>query len=420
MKFKNLTGEEVAKLTSDEQIKYFNDLNVHKADQLDKMKAELSEKANDDLEKQIADLRAEIVGDNKDQMKSLQKALEIQGLALNKLMTNGGKAEQKTLMSILESKSDELKSAVDNRSASIKLTIDKTTVLTSAVANSTIAMREPAIGQIQRAKDVLRQLFKTGVVSAGQGGVVRYIDQVTNTNNAAMQTEGSAKAEGVIAWGEFSLPLQVVAEWIKASRQSLTDFAFIESEIKNKLIKDLASKVEDEVWDGTGSAPELKGIYTYADAYTAVASSITDANIFDLIVAAKGSVEDGTNYMCNIVVMNGSDVRKYMKSKKDSTNNYMLPFYVEYRNGSFWVDGMLVVESSQVTADTLLVGDFDYATLYSLGLVDITIGYDADDFTKNLVTILAEERLALLVRSVDTGAFAKETGIAAGLVTLAS
>ena len=418
--FKELKAEEVADLDASEQIKYFNDLNIHKAEQINQLKIQMKADASKELATKINDLREEIVKDSKEQMKSLQKALEIQGMALNKLMLNGGKAEEKTLIQILEGKADELKAAVDNRSASIKITVDKTTVLTSAVANSTVAMREPAIGQIQRAKDVLRQLFKTGIVSAGQGGVVRYIDQVTNTNNAAMQTEGNAKAEGVIAWGEFSLPLQVVAEWIKASRQSLADFAFIDGEIRNKLIRDLAAKVEDEVWDGTGTPPELKGVYTYADEYVAVASGITDANIFDLAVAMKGAVEDGTNYMANVVVINSTDVRKYMKAKKDSTNNYVLPYFVEYRNGSFWIDGMLVVESSQVTADTMLVGDFDYATLYGMGTVDITIGYDSDDFTKNLVTILAEERLALLVRSVDTGAFHKETGIAAGLVTLAS
>lgn len=418
--FKVKTVEEVAALSVDEQVKYFNDLNIHKAEEMEALKVQMKKDASDELESKIKELREEINASNVEQLKVLQSSLEQQGLALNKLINGEGKETNKSLYEILEEKAAELKDAVSNRSASVKFTVDKTTVLTSAVADSTLAYREAGIGLIQRARNVLRPLFKTGVVSAGQGGTVRYIDEATNTNNAAMQTEGNAKAEGVIAWVEKSMPLQVVAEWVKASRQALTDFAFIESEIKNKLLRDLASKVEDEVWDGTGIAPELKGVYTYATEYVAAASGITDANIFDLAIAMKGNIMDNTNYMPNIVIMNPGDVRKYAKAKKDGNNNYVLPYFVEYRNGAFWIDGMLVVESSQVTADTMLVGDFDYATLYSMGGVDITIGYDSDDFTKNLVTILAEERLGLLVRSVDAGAFNKETGIAAGLVTLAS
>ena len=47
------------------------------------------------------------------------------------------------------------------------------------------------------------------------------------------------------------------------------------------------------------------------------------------------------------------------------------------------------------------------ATLYSKGSIKITIALDADDFTKNLRTILAEYRGAMVVKNNDRTAFIK-------------
>ena len=413
--FVEKTAEQVAALTTEEQIKYFNELNQHRAEKMAQLEKSLKESNTAEIKASIDALKNEINASNLEQFKALQKSLETQGVALTQLMSEGRKSEGQSLNSILEGFEDTLTKMVGSKNETVKFKIDKTTVLTSAVGSSTIGMREGSIGQIARARDVIRQLFATGGVSPGQGGVVRYIDQTTNTNGAAMQTEGSKKGEGAIAWTENSMTLQVVAEWIKVSRQALTDFSFIESEIRNKLLRDLAAKVEDEVWDGTGTAPELKGVYTYAGTYTATAAGITDASIYDLIVKVSEAIAGSTNYMPNIAIMNIADINK-MKLKKDANNNYIMPPFAT-ANGQ-QVDGITIVPSSQVTANTMLVGDFDYATLYSLGGIDVTIGYENDDFTKNLVTILAEERLGLLVRSVDTGAFKKVTDIAAALATL--
>ena len=95
--FKVLTGEEVANLDAAAQIKYFNDLNEYKANQMDLLKVELKENASAELKEQIAELRSEIAEDNKEQMKSIQKALEVQGLALNKLMAKSEVPSIKTI-----------------------------------------------------------------------------------------------------------------------------------------------------------------------------------------------------------------------------------------------------------------------------------------------------------------------------------
>jgi len=49
----------------------------------------------------------------------------------------------------------------------------------------------------------------------------------------------------------------------------------------------------------------------------------------------------------------------------------------------FGVEGIRIVESSQVTPNTMLVGDFRYGTIYDLEDVVIEMGWINDQFIKN-------------------------------------
>lgn len=47
------------------------------------------------------------------------------------------------------------------------------------------------------------------------------------------------------------------------------------------------------------------------------------------------------------------------------------------------------------------------ASVYSKGGIEISVGFENDDFTKNLVTILAEWRGLTIVKNNDRSAFVK-------------
>ena len=66
---------------------------------------------------------------------------------------------------------------------------------------------------------------------------------------------------------------------------------------------------------------------------------------------------------------------------------------------------------TDITAGEYLIGDFTKAYVYSKGMIDVQVGLENDDFTKNLITILAEMRLVCYVPSnrvlsLVTGSFA--------------
>ena len=413
--FKELTGEQVAELEPDEQVKYFNELNIYKAHKIDELKMELEKSNSETIKKEIETLREEVKQDNKEQMSALVKTIETQGIALTKLMNERGAVpSQKSIEDHLYAVKDKLLKALEET-----VTI-KTDVTTSSLTDSAYALDVPGVGQIATLKTKLWQLFGKGSIGDGQGDVVRYVDQLAVTRNAAFVSEAGQKPESAITWVVKTCPLETIADTIPVTKQALSNIPFIASEIRNFLLKNLALHIDSQLWNGDGTPPNITGVYTYADEYVAAASGITDANVYDLISKMRTNIMATSDYEPDFILMNPNDVTNYLQLKKDGNNNYMLPPFVEMRNGKMFVHGMEIIQSSNVTADTMLVGDFSYAIAYTHGGISIDIGMIDKQFIENMVTLRAEQVLGLVVRSVHENAFNKETGIAAALVTLAS
>jgi len=131
--FKELSPEDIGKLSTEEQVKYFNDLNKSKALKLDALKTELKENSTKELKAAIAELKEDINKSNLEQIATLQKAMEAQGMALNKLLQDGKSVDKRTFETILAEKQEELKSLSSTSNESIKFSIDKATVLTTAL-----------------------------------------------------------------------------------------------------------------------------------------------------------------------------------------------------------------------------------------------------------------------------------------------
>ena len=98
-----------------------------------------------------------------------------------------------------------------------------------------------------------------------------------------------------------------------------------------------------------------------------------------------------------------------MKLKKDANNNYIIPPFVS-PDGTV-VDGIKIVESSAITANTMAMGDSRMVRYYDVEGIDLEFGLDADDFTKDLITLKGRKRGNLLLRTVDATAWYKVTDI---------
>jgi len=104
--------------------------------------------------------------------------------------------------------------------------------------------------------------------------------------------------------------------------------------------------------------------------------------------------------------MNPSDVTSLKLVKVGSTDDRYID-QLQLVAGQLSLDGVNIIESTLVAQDDYLVGNFDLATIYDRGMVEMSVGYENDDFTKNLVTILAEWRGLVVVKNNDRTAFVK-------------
>jgi hypothetical protein len=77
-----------------------------------------------------------------------------------------------------------------------------------------------------------------------------------------------------------------------------------------------------------------------------------------------------------------------------------------------------VIENIGVTANTMVVGDFTKSNLRLREDAMISIGYENDDFTKNLVTILGEIRAVHYIKTNHLKAFVNVTDIDAAIAAI--
>lgn len=306
-------------------------------------------------------------------IEKIQQAVEKQGLELTKML-EGKKKVRKNLHSILVENKEKLKALSEQgRQAAFKIILPadiarKTLVERSAVGSSTQALRLSEIGQLDYNNTVMRGLFRVVPIGPDSNGVIRYVDESTATRNADVKAEGSEAPESVQAWTERTLNLYKILDSIPVTMEAFRDVNFIEGEINRLLNVNLALKEDDQLMNGSGVAPNLTGMYTSATAYAFGSGdyyqSVDSANIYDLIAAVRVSIMNAKKkYAPNVVLMNPVDIFKY-KVLKGTDGHYLLPPFVG-PNGET-IMGMRVLESAQVTANTLAVGTVAEGGIYGL------------------------------------------------------
>lgn len=385
----------------------------------------------------------EEAGLKKDAIKSLTEAIEKQGLEITKLIGGKGKQEEKTIEQAVAEKGEAIKALAGKTSkdsnGNVRFTVNKTMVQRSGVSSNTMGVRLPGVGQIAHRAAVMRSIFPSVRLSDADyrdsNGVIYYLDQNAITRNAAAVAElagttvGSGnKPESAISWIERTLKLETIADTIPVTKQAYRNLGFVAGELDQLLRVNLELAVDAELYSGDGSTPNLSGVYTTAGAVALDSTLpgygvINDANVYDLIAAVRTLIMTGgtagtgkqSKYAPNFVIMNPVDILKY-KLAKATDGHYLLPPFISA--DGMRIDNVMVIESSQVTANTLVMGDSNYGRIYEGEDVTIEMGWVNDQFVKNQWTIRAEQVIALLIRNVDADGFKKVTDIGAAVAAL--
>jgi HK97 family phage major capsid protein len=341
-----------------------------------------------------------------EEVSTMKTNLEEIALKVLELETKGATKEQtETLKSALEAKKDELSAMKEKSGSSVQFVLKAAGTMalsTNTTGQIPQAERESGITRIVRRNPFILELVNVGTIMSN---VWEWVEQKNVDGGSAMTAEGAAKSQADFDLVVASANVKKVTAYIKVTKEMLDDVALMRSEIDQELTELIQLKIDDQLLNGSGATVNLAGINLNATAYAAgaFALAIPEPNNFDVLRTAINQVRVNL-FEPTYIVMHPTDVTA-MDLAKASDGHYVLPPFAS--NDGTIVSGIRVVANTGVTIDNFLVGDFTKAGVRFKEGLTINVGYENDDFTKNLVTILAEARLVQRVKSNHYGAFVK-------------
>jgi HK97 family phage major capsid protein len=292
--------------------------------------------------------------------------------------------------------SDAFKSLATGDREKVRYEVKNTTInsnLSALFSDGTTAFPSQRPGVIP--KDFLpvtiRQQIPQIAITTNAANALR---EKTWTPAAAETAQGAAKPEALIEFENYNVPIQVVAHWIKVSNQLMADAPAVASYIDTRLRDGLAQRVDAQLLNGNGNTPNLSGL-TDSGNFTAF-TPVSGANLVDSINKAKYALW-ATGNAPDTVIVNPADWSAMELAREGAgTGTYL--YGAPGTNAGTSPFGVQVVMSNNMTAGSFLIGNLRGATtLFVRSGAVIEMGYVNDDFTRNLVTIRAEERMGLAV-----------------------
>lgn len=238
--------------------------------------------------------------------------------------------------------------------------------------------------------------------SATDSNLVEFTRESAFTNNAGPQIANSpeeyenvTKPESAMTFTLVNEPVSTLAHFIPASVQVLDDAPSLMSHINGRLMYGLKLKEETQLLSGSGSNHELNGLITQATAFVH-SSSPERTNEIDIIRDAIRQAHVG-EYSPNFLVLNPVDwfdieIRKV----GTSDDRYVVGNPRSLSAPSLW--SLPTVVTNSITAGTFLIGSSQGAEIKDRQMAAVEMSReDSTNFQKNMITIRAEERLALCV-----------------------
>lgn len=293
----------------------------------------------------------------------------------------------------------------------------KTNVTTASITSDNQGFNIPGFNAPAHRGLVFEQYFTRFALAGDHHGTVYYSDQTTTTRNAATRNEAAAAPESAIAWTRRSLAMEKILDSIPLTHEAMLDIDGLTAEVMMFIMNNMRIAIDTQMWSGNDAAPNWAGIYaTYATDFTqaiatgATVDTVDDANIYDLIETISTYIANGkeSKYDANVCFMNPRDVLKG-HMVKDANGNYVVPPFVS-RDGKM-VGGTLIIPTAAVTANTLAIGDARHVRYYDVEGINLEFGLDADDFSKDLITLKGRKRGNLLLKTADATAFYKVTDV---------
>ncbi len=230
-----------------------------------------------------------------------------------------------------------------------------------------------------------------------------YWQQGTVLGDVDSVAEGLLKPSINFAFGQVNESLAKIAGITKVSTEMTEDADFMVSIIKSQLQTRLGLKEEDQVLNGNGTAPNMRGLLNRPGIQTyATPAGTTPKKSLDGLFHAQNLIRVASYIEPDGMVVHPLDYEA-MRLGVDGQSQYYGggPFTGAYGSNGFSLQpaiwGLPTVVTPAITQGTVLVGAFNTGAQFFRkgGVVLDSTNSNEDDFRRNLVALRIEERVAL-------------------------
>jgi HK97 family phage major capsid protein len=271
------------------------------------------------------------------------------------------------------------------------LTVPGVTGTTTSLSNSLIAADKAPMVNLPD-----RTLRVRDLITPGQTGsnAIEYPVETVFTNNAAPVAEGARKPESTLAFDMRNTGVKTIAHIFKGSRQLLDDAVGLVSYIDGRARYGLRFAEEAQLLYGNGTGQNLLGVIPQASAYSAPFAPTLETPIDRLRLAILQATL--ALYPATGIVLNDTDWAR-IEMTKDTQGRYIIGNPQGNIAPTLW--GLPVATTLAMNVNQFVVGAWRLgAQIFDRMAIEVLLSTEnEDDFVRNMITIRAEERLALAV-----------------------
>lgn len=318
---------------------------------------------------------------------SLKAALESQASTLEEVRSQGGLRKGQDL-------NFEVKAAV---------VISEAQTILSTGTYQSLTQNTGIVSAIRRRPEQYLQSVTTGTINN------RYAMWIEETGDdgvtPVMIGENVAKTQISVLYVEKTQKVEKIAVHSKVTTEMLADLPQLTSFIQNAMLKRVSVVIENQLFSGTGTSPQIKGATNWATTFAAgsLANTIPYANEIDVIHAVANQV--GLAFGTPNAIFVHPDTLNKIFGLKSTTGE---PLYKEYMDWSIGgmgrnlvIAGMNVFATPAVTSGTFVGGDMKVLNVLFRESLNIRLTPSGDDPINNLMTLIVEARLVQFASAND-------------------
>lgn len=339
--------------------------------------------------------------------KELKSALDEQGTVLKSLTEKSNDQKAKSLGELLQENAEVLKEVKMKEG---RLTLDLDTKAAGTILTTTNVTPQPnpylpapqiigGVNRLVQTRQVITDYISKGTISEPR---VVWVNQVSGEGDAEFVGEGELKKLVDSKWETEIENAKKVAAVVKISEEMLDDIPWMESEIDRLLRNKVDREINEQVLSGDGTGANLEGITPRVGGYVQAClnGKVEGPGLAEVLLAAATQIRSLGFTGRLIAFVNPCDGAA-SKMRKDADGNIVDLTGV--------LDNITVVETPEIAAGNFLIGDMSLFILEVYKALRVEIGWENDDFRRNLRTIIAEARVLLRISSNDLGAFVYDT-----------